>query len=77
MPPTISTELLLRLLSATPEQYAAVERVLGVTAECGMRSGEYGLENIQFLRNPSPPAPLSIRLGEGGVGASEGERGDH
>lgn len=31
----IPTDLLLRLMNATPEQYAAVERVLGVTPEDG------------------------------------------
>ena len=37
----ISSELLLRLMNATPEQYAAVERILGVNAECGVRSAEF------------------------------------
>lgn len=36
----IPTELLLRLMSATPEQYAAVERVLGVNAEGRMKNEE-------------------------------------
>lgn len=34
----IPTELLLRLMNATPEQYAAVAKILGVSAECGTRS---------------------------------------
>lgn len=36
----IPTDLLLRLMNATPEQYAAVAKILGVSAECGMRSGD-------------------------------------
>ena len=36
----IPTELLLRLMNATPEQYTAVERVLGMNAECEVRSAE-------------------------------------
>lgn len=46
----IPTDLLLRLMNATPEQYAAVERVLGVTPEDGgskMEDGEPAVsENV-------------------------------
>lgn len=35
----LPTELLLRLMNATEEQYAAVAKILGVSAECGVRSG--------------------------------------
>jgi hypothetical protein len=46
----IPTDLLLRLMNATPEQYAAVERVLGVTPEDGgskMEAGEPAVsENV-------------------------------
>jgi hypothetical protein len=38
----LPTELLLRLMNATPEQYAAVERVLGVKAEDGGSKMEHG-----------------------------------
>ena len=38
----IPTDLLLRLMNATPEQYAAVERVLGVTPEDGGSKMENG-----------------------------------
>ncbi len=36
----LPTELLLRLMNATEEQYAAVAKILGVSAECGVRNGE-------------------------------------
>lgn len=36
----IPTELLLRLMNATPEQYAAIAKILGVSAECGIRNAE-------------------------------------
>jgi hypothetical protein len=36
----IPTDLLLRLMNATPEQYAAVAKILGVSAACGSGSAE-------------------------------------
>jgi hypothetical protein len=35
-----STDMLLRLMNATPEQYAAVERVLGMAADNGLEAVE-------------------------------------
>src|SRR6186713_612489 len=42
----IPTELLLRLMNATPEQYAAVERILGCRAENGKQKAES--EDVEF-----------------------------
>jgi len=45
----IPTELLLRLMNATEEQYAAIAKILGVSAECGVRSGESSTPHPQSL----------------------------
>ena len=45
----IPTDLLLRLMNATPEQYAAITKILGVSAECGVRSGESSTPHPQSL----------------------------
>ena len=45
----IPTELLWRLMNATPEQYAAIAKILGVSAECGTRSGEVSTPHPQSL----------------------------
>lgn len=49
----IPRELLLRLLNATPEQYAAVAGILGVSAECGIQNAEYSTPHPQSL-SPLP-----------------------
>ncbi len=36
-------------MNATPEQYAAVAKILGVSAECGVRSGESSTPHPQSL----------------------------
>jgi hypothetical protein len=41
----ISSALLWRLLKATPEQYAAVERILGLAGEPGL----VGIESVQII----------------------------
>jgi len=38
----IPTDLLLRLMNATPEQYAAIAKILGVTEEGRMTNDEFG-----------------------------------
>ena len=46
----LSSELLMRLLNATPEQYAAVEKILGANAEPETRSAEWG-RPVDAVRN--------------------------
>src|SRR6185369_12977774 len=46
----IPTDLLLRLMNATPEQYAAVEKILGSTEE-GAGSGEGEEMNADVARS--------------------------
>ena len=45
----IPTELLMRLMNATPEQFAAIAKILGVSAECGVRSRESSTPHPQSL----------------------------
>lgn len=45
----LPTDLLLRLMNATPEQYAAVEGILGASAECGIRNAEFSTPHPQSL----------------------------
>lgn len=43
----LPTDLLLRLMNATPEQYAAIARILGVKAESGNRKAEIEMEDAE------------------------------
>lgn len=51
MRPSISSDLLLRLMNATPAQYAAVEKILGANAELETRSEEEEPVSEDVARN--------------------------
>jgi hypothetical protein len=59
---SLPTDLLLRLMSATPEQYAAVERVLGMRSEDGRWKMEDGKAR-EDTRPTAPPRNLFRRVG--------------
>lgn len=54
----LPTELLLRLMNATEEQYAAVAKILGASADCGMLSAECSTPHPQSL------SPIEAERGE-------------
>jgi hypothetical protein len=61
----LPTDLLLRLMNATPEQYAAVAKILGASADCGMRSAECSTPHPQSL------SPVEAEREESASGTDE------
>ena len=46
---TLPTELLVRLINASPEQFAMVAKILGLSAECGAWNAEFSTPHPQSL----------------------------
>lgn len=57
---TLPTELLMRLINASPEQYAAVAKILGVNTEGGTRSAEFTESEPEPLREEVARAAFAM-----------------